>query len=137
MEMLVVVVIIGVFSAIAIPRVTSLVARNKVSGASATVQRDLERAFSLAARLRRSVTLVADNSGKYYQVADAVGGTVRLNRNLAQSEGIGVETVTFSPTTLTIHPNGIASGPLTVTLTSHGATRVVTMTRVGLIRRSQ
>lgn len=132
-----VVVIIGIGTAVAVPRITVLVARNKISEAAALVQRDLERSFSTAARLRKSVTLTADNASATYQVADALAGTVRLSRNLQQVGTLGVETMTFSPTVVTFLPNGIASSPITVTLTSHGATRVVTMTRVGLIRRSQ
>lgn len=136
-ELLMVIVMIGILGAVMVPRITRLTARNKASEASAVVQRDLERAFSIAARLRRAVVLTADNAGLYYQISDAAKGTVRLNRNLRQGAEVGVETMTFSPTTITVQPNGIASAPLTVTLSSHGAVRTITMTRVGLIRRTR
>ena len=136
-ELLMVIVMIGILGAVMVPRITRLTARNKASEASAVVQRDLERAFSIAARLRKAVVLTADNAGLYYQITDAVGGTVRVTRNLRQGAEIGVESMVFSPTTITVQPNGIASAPLTVTLSSHGAVRTVTMTRVGLIRRTR
>ncbi len=136
-ELLMVIVMIGILGAVMVPRITRLTARNKASEAAAVVQRDLERAFSIAARLRKAVVLTADNAGLYYQIADAVGGTVRVNRNLRQGAEVGVESMIFSPTTITVQPNGIASAPLTVKLRSHGAVRTVTMTRVGLIRRTR
>jgi type II secretory pathway pseudopilin PulG len=136
-ELMMVVVIIGILGAVVIPRISRLTARTKATEAAAIVQRDLERAFSVAARLRKSVVLTADNSARVYIVADTAGGTVRITRNLGETGESGVQQMVFSPTTITILPNGIASAPLTVTLTSHGSTRVVNMTRVGLIRRSQ
>lgn len=136
-EMLVVVVLIGILAAVIVPRITRLTSRNKASEASAVIQRDLERAFSIAARLRRPVYIRADNAARIYQVTDVSGDTLRIIRNLTEKGEIGIQTMTFSPTTVTVQPNGIASAPLTVTITSHGATRVVSMTRVGLIRRSQ
>lgn len=136
-EMLLVVVMLGILSVLIIPMVSRLTAREKVSEAAAIVQHDLERAFSTAARLRRAVVLTADNSALIYQVTDQVGGTLRLTRRLNATQDASVQTMTFSPATITFQPNGIASAALTVTLTSGGATRVVEMTRVGLIRRTQ
>lgn len=136
-ELLIVVVCIGILAALAAPRITRLTARDKASAAAALIQTDLERAFSTAARLRKPVILTADNAAKLYQVADSGAGTVRLTRRLDQTNEYGVETMTFAPTSITIQASGIASSGLTVTLTSHGATRVVQMTRVGLIWRSQ
>lgn len=136
-ELLIVVVCIGVLATMLAPRITRLTARDKASAAAALIQTDLERAFSTAARLRKTVTLTANNGARHYQVADSAGGAVRLTRRLDQTNEYGVETMTFSPTSITILPSGIASSGLTVTLTSHGATRVVQMTRVGLIWRSQ
>lgn len=136
-ELLIVVVCIGVLAAAVMPRITDLTARDKASAAAGLIQTDLERAFSTAARLRKTVILTADNAAKIYQVADSGAGTVRVTRRLTETEEYGVQTMTFSPTSIRIWPNGFASSPLTVTLTSHGATRVITMTRVGLIWRSQ
>ena len=136
-EMIIVVVVVGILAAIVIPKISQLTARSKANEAAAIVQRDLERSFSIAARLRKPVDIVADNSGRYYQVKDNVGGTIRLNRRLFATDEYGVQVMTFSPTTITVQPNGVASGALTVTLSFLGATRVVTMTRVGLVRRTQ
>lgn len=137
MELLLVIVMIGILAAVVVPRISMLTARSKATEAAAVVQRDLERAFSIAARLRRPVYVTADNSALIYRITDVSGDTLRIVRNLGQTGDVGVETMTFNPTVLTVRPNGIASAALSVTLTSRGATRVVNMTRVGLIRRSQ
>jgi prepilin-type N-terminal cleavage/methylation domain-containing protein len=136
-EMVIVVVVLGILAAAGIPKITELTARNKADQATAIVERDLERAFAIAGRLRQSVNIVANNGGKYYQVVDASGGSVRLNRRLFTTDEYGVQTMTFSPTTVTVRPNGTSDGPLTVTLVFAGATRQITMTRVGLVRRTQ
>jgi type II secretory pathway pseudopilin PulG len=135
--MLIVVVVIGILIAAITPKISTLTARNKASAAAEMIQRDLERAFAIAARLRKPVQIVADNSALIYRVIDASGGTVRISRRLDGAGEFGVQTMTFSPTTVTVNPNGVASDSLAVTLTSMGATRRVSMTRVGLVRRSQ
>lgn len=136
-EMLIVVVCIGILAAAGIPRVARLTARDKASEAAAMVQRDLERAFSIAARLRKPVYINTNSATRSYQVVDSATATVRLSRQFDATNEYGVQTMTFSPSTVTVQPNGVASGPLTVTMTFLGATRVVAMTRVGLVRRTQ
>jgi hypothetical protein len=39
-----------------------------------------------------------------------------------------------SATAVTVFPNGMASGPLTLTLQAGGSSRIVSMTRVGQVR---
>ena len=136
-ELLLVVVLVGILTSVLIPQISAVTARSSVSRAAIVVEQDLERAFTLAARLRQPVVLTADNASKIYQVADQSGGTVRLTRRLALGQEFGVETMSFSSNSITIQPNGVASDTLGVTLTSRGSTRHIQMTRVGLIRRSQ
>jgi prepilin-type N-terminal cleavage/methylation domain-containing protein len=136
LEMLLVVVLVGVIGTMAIPQISRLTGRNSVGRAALVVRQDLQRAFALAARLRKPVTLTADNSSAIYQVTDA-SNNVLLVRRLSRSQEYGVETMTFAPTTLTIQPSGVASAAVIVTLTSGGSTRQVKMTAAGLIRRTQ
>ena len=137
LELVLVVVVVGVIGAIFLPQISGLTARNSLGKAADVVQADLEEAFTLAARLRKPVTLKADNSSHIYQVVDQTGGAVRLTRRLVLGQEFGVETMAFSSLNITIQPNGVASDTLGVTLTSRGSTRVISMTRVGLIRRTQ
>jgi hypothetical protein len=46
----------------------------------------------------------------------------------------GVTGLVFSTTTLDIFPSGVASAPLTVTISAGGYSRQVTMTTAGLVR---
>ena len=136
LEMLLVVVLIGVVGTMAVPQISRLTGKNSVSRAAMIVQQDLQRSFALAARLRKPVTLTASNSSKVYQVTDP-SNNVLLVRQLTRTQEYGVETMTFSPTTLTIQPNGVSNSTITVTLTSSGSTRVVSMSSAGLVRRTQ
>ena len=110
--------------------------KSSVARAGQIVQQDLQRAFALAARLRQPVTLTADSTAKIYRVMDA-SSNVLLVRSLSRGQEYGVEAMTFFPVTVTIQPNGVSSDTIGVTLTSNGSTRHVSMTRVGLIRRTQ
>jgi len=136
-ELIVVVVIIGILGTVFLPQISSLTGRSSVGKAAELVQQDLEQAFTIAARLRKPVTLTANNSSHIYQVVDQSGGTVRLTRRLGLGQEFGVEGMTFSSSSITIQPNGVASDTLGVTLTSRGSTRKISMTRVGLVRRTQ
>lgn len=137
MELMLVVVVTGIIGAASVPKLSRLTARSNTSRAAEVVRSDLERAFAIAARLRKPVQIVADQNAHIYQIVDQTGGTVRLTRSLALKGDIGVETMTFYPTTVTIQPNGVASDSIGVTLTSRGSTQRVSMTRVGLVRRTQ
>jgi prepilin-type N-terminal cleavage/methylation domain-containing protein len=136
MEMILCIVIIGIMGAMFFPQVSNLTRKNAVARAAQLVQQDLQRAYTLAGRLRKPVTLTADNTNHAYQVTDA-SNNILLSRNLGVTQEYGVETMTFYPTTVTIQPNGVSSDTLGVTLVSRGSTRYVSMTRVGLIRRTQ
>jgi Tfp pilus assembly protein FimT len=134
--MILVIVIIGVMGTLAFPQISRMTGKNSVGRSAQVVQQDLQRAYTLAGRLRKPVTLTAYNSAHVYQVTDA-SNNVLLTRQMAVGQDYGVETMTFYPTTVTIQPSGVASDTLGVTLISRGSTRYVSMTRVGLIRRTQ
>jgi Tfp pilus assembly protein FimT len=136
MELLLVIVIVGITGVLAFPQISRMTGKNSVARSAQVVQQDLQRAFTLAGRLRKPVTLTADNSNHAYQVTDA-SSNILLTRNLGTGQEYGVETMTFYPATLIIQPNGVSSDTLGVTLVSRGSARYVSMTRVGLIRRTQ
>jgi hypothetical protein len=47
-----------------------------------------------------------------------------------------VESFQTTQTSLLVYPNGLADGPVTITLQAGGNTRVVTMSRAGQVRVS-
>lgn len=135
MELLIVVVMIGILGAVALPKINILTRKEKATRGMQLVQGDVERAFSIAARLRKPVQLVFTGSARFYRVIDETGGTVRLTRRLDPTQEVGVDGMEVHPNTITIRPNGVASDTLNVTLRSLGTVRELSMTRVGLVRR--
>jgi prepilin-type N-terminal cleavage/methylation domain-containing protein len=135
MELLLVVVILGILAAVGLPKINVITRKEKATRALHLVEGDIERAFGIAARLRKPVNMVFNNSTATYQVVDASGGTVRLTRRLDGKSEVGVDYAEAHPNTITINPNGVASNSLSVTIGSRGTIRQLTMTRVGLIQR--
>jgi len=133
--MLMVVVLLGILSAIVFPRVSRFTIRAKVRETASVVAGDLEHAVSLAARLRRPVTL--SWSGTEYVVRDRAtspADSVRLRRNLRMTSDQGVRQVQFTPATVVIYPNGLVSTSVAVAVTSDGFTRTVTLSPSGMVR---
>ncbi len=135
MELLLVVVILGILAAAGLPQIGVLTAKEKASRAAQVLQVDVERAFAIAARLRKPVRLQFTNGSRSYDVRDIGTNTLRLTRRLDGTSDFSVETMTASPAIIHINPNGIADDTLNVIVTSRGTTREISMTRVGLLRR--
>jgi hypothetical protein len=69
-----------------------------------------------------------------YRIVDRAGGTVRLSRMLSGDTEFGVTGLAFSTSPLDIFPSGVASAPLTVTISAGGYARQVSMTTAGQVR---
>ncbi|MBA2292500.1 MAG: type II secretion system protein [Gemmatimonadales bacterium] len=134
-ELVLVVVILGILAAVALPNIGVLTAKEKASRAAQVLQVDIERAFAIGARLRKPVRLEFTNASLLYEVRDIGTSTVRLTRRLDGTSDFGVATMTAFPAIIHISPNGIADDTLNVIVTSRGTTREISMTRVGLVRR--
>ena len=134
-ELLLVVVILGLLAAVGLPKINLITRKEKATRAVFQVQGDIERAFAIAARLRKPVRMVFTTSTRSYQVVDDVAGTVYLTQRLDRNSDVGVDAIESRPTSIKINPNGVASDTLNVEITSVNTTRQLSMTRVGLIRR--
>jgi hypothetical protein len=128
------VTVLGLVTLIATPKVGTLINHSRVNRTTAIVAADLENAFTLAGRQRRPVRLSCACDSLLYRASDLSGGTVRLSRVLGGDTEFGVTGLVFSTTTLDIFPSGVASAPLTVTISAGGYSRQVTMTTAGLVR---
>lgn len=137
MEMLLVIVMLGLLSAILMPRVSRITTHAKLNEAAGVIAGDLEQAVSLAARLRKPVTVTYLSGGKYTirDRATSPNDSLRLSRDLGLTGDQGVATIAFTPTTVTIFPNGLVSAALLVRLTTaDGFSRHVTLSPAGLVR---
>jgi prepilin-type N-terminal cleavage/methylation domain-containing protein len=131
-------VMLGVLAGTAAPRVAAQLARARVAQAAAVTAADLERAFSLAQRSRRSVAVTFNAAARSYNVTTSDQATTFISRTLASGD-YAVAQLTPSVATLQIAPNGLASGvpageSLTVVVSSGGYSRSVTATRAGRVR---
>lgn len=135
-EMMIVVLIIGVMAKVSVPRIGMTVARSRISGLEIVVASQIERAFALATRTRRPVTVTYDSSTAYLITADRASSTQLQTRYLGRSAELSVTSVTLSPTRgITIFPSGLADSALTVTIGNNGFTRYIRSTVSGLIVR--
>jgi MSHA pilin protein MshA len=136
-EMLIVVVIVGVLAASVMPRISRIVAEERVRKLQGAVATDLELAFSLAARQRKPVTVTYNTSTQTLNISDRATGTVLKSRYLGQSQTFSTTGVAFTPSAgITIFPAGLATAACTVTVANGGFRRRVAVTRAGLVTKS-
>lgn len=133
-ELMIVIAVLGILSVVIGQRTAPLISRSGLGSAAGLVALDLERAAALAARQRRPVRIAMEWGTVAYALTDRASGTVLYRRPLSGSSGLGIEGLTFSATPVDIFPNGLASAPLTVTLSAGGTTRRVAMSTGGQVR---
>jgi prepilin-type N-terminal cleavage/methylation domain-containing protein len=134
-EVLIVVSLIGTLSAFGLPSVNKTMRQRRVIAASIAVSRDVESAYSLAARQRRPVRMAFDASSGEFRVADrANSATVYRRRPLLTTSEYKLDGVTMSPSSVDIFPNGVGSAGFTLTLTNGSFKRQVIVARTGLTR---
>lgn len=134
-EMLLVIAVLGILSAMLLPKTAAVLTRAGTGQAASIVALDLERAVTLAGRERKPVRIACDCANGQYTITDRATGTVLVTRTLSGANGqLNVQTIAFSTATVDVFPSGLTSGALTVTLTSSGASRQVTMSAGGFVR---
>jgi type II secretion system protein H len=134
-ETLVVAVIMGILLVMGVPQVFTQMRSSQADRAAFVIASDLESAFSLAARQRAPVTFTVDGTNMSYRLNDRATAALLTERYLSASTSpYGVTSLTMSVATVTVFPNGMASGPAVVTLAVANRTRTVSLSRVGQIR---
>jgi len=133
-ELALTLVTIALLTAISVPRIGTILSHSRLNQSTALVASDLEGAFALAGRQRKPVRLNCVCDSVLYRVLDRADGTLRLNRMLLGDDESGVTAMTFSTTPVDIFPSGVASAPLTVTLSAGAYSRQITMTTGGQVR---
>jgi len=133
-ELLVVVVILGTLLAVASTRIGRQVSQDRTLRAATVVQGMLVEASQLAVRRRSPVRVAL--SGNALRISDRASGSVLRQRDFTADADLRT-TLTLSPSAgITIFPSGRADAALTVTLTGAQATRTVTRSATGIVRRS-
>jgi prepilin-type N-terminal cleavage/methylation domain-containing protein len=136
-EMLIVVVVIGVMAAAVMPRISRIVAEERVRKLQGAVATDLELAFAMASRQRKPVTVTYNASARTLDITDVATGTVLKSRYLGQSQSFSTTGAAFRPSGgITIFPAGLATAACTVVVANGDFRRRVAATRAGLVTKS-
>jgi prepilin-type N-terminal cleavage/methylation domain-containing protein len=133
-EMVIVVVVFGIMTAVAFPTISRITTHARVNQAAAVVAHDLSVAASNATRHRKPIRIMRGGDKKSIYMLDRVSGAVVSSRSLGPADAYSLDSVEFSVAPVDILPNGFTSRALTLTLWSAGYSRQVTMSRAGWVR---
>ena len=136
-EVLIVLILVGIIGGFAFARVGSMLAQTRVQRAASVVAADLKLAHSMAGRQRMPIQISIDPTARAFRLRDHTTPTKIYSERHFHSNGeYPVESFQTTQTSLLVYPNGLADGPVTITLQAGGNTRVVTMSRAGQVRVS-
>ena len=136
-ESVIVIVVFGTMASIGLPKVNRDIRQRRVIAASNALSAEIPAAFSLAARQRKPVTLSYDAASGEVRVADRANpGTIYARRALRNSSEYMIDTVTMTPASVQVYPNGVSSSAFTIRLANGKFVRQLTVGRTGLSRVS-
>ncbi|MEX2179326.1 MAG: prepilin-type N-terminal cleavage/methylation domain-containing protein [Gemmatimonadaceae bacterium] len=135
-EILVVVILIGVGTALTLPKISSITNQTKVRRAAQALQMEVQQAFAIAGRNRTPVTLRWNSTTMQMQITDLAGNRVyrRTGFGRGNEYGFTAGEVTVSPVTLTVFPGGLANDSLVIAVSRRGYSRTVRVSRSGMLR---
>ena len=132
-----VLLIVGIVVGALTPSVRRQLTRARINRAANVMAADLMLAQSIAGRQRVPVRVTYDLTNKLVTVVDSrPAATNFLTRYYGIDSDFKLTSLTASPATILVMPNGMASSGLTVTMSDGSFQRRVTMTRAGLVRVS-
>ena len=132
-ETIIVLVVIAMLAVLVTPKVTSAIGSSRVNNSAGVIAGDLQLAFSLASRQRTALRITVDPSNATYTIATRTGTVIR-ERDLGAGSDLHVSTMSATATTLDVFPNGLASGPISITIGINGYEQTISMTRAGQVR---
>lgn len=133
MEALVALTVVGIAAALGLPKMQNVANQNRVHRAAQGFQIEVQQAFAIAGRNRAPVTLRWISTAAELQVTSLTGGTVYRRASL-KGYGLKASEATVSPTVLTVFPNGLAAGPLAITIARGTHTKQIQVSRAGMVR---
>ena len=134
-ESLITIVVFSTMLSIGLPRANSQIRHRRVIAASNAVNAAIPQAFSLAARERKPVTLTYDAASGEIRIRPRSSvDTVYARRALGSNSEYKLESVTMTPSSVQIFPNGTSSSAFTIRLTNGSFVRQLNVGRTGLSR---
>ncbi len=133
-EALLAIVILGILVGALTPVVSRQISHSRVNNAAQLLAADLENALSLAGRQRSPVRMTVDPAQRTVLLTDRATGNVITRRTYGPSSEFKVETLSASPASVDLLPQGMATSAATLRVGIGSYTRQVTLTRAGLVR---
>ena len=134
-EAMMVLLIVGIVVGALTPSVRRQLTRGRINRAANVMAADLMLAQSIAGRQRIPVRVTYDLTNTLVTVVDSrAAATNYLTRRLGMDSDFKLTTLTASPTSVLVMPNGTASTGLTITVSDGSFQRQIRMTRAGMIR---
>ena len=134
LEMLLVLIIMGLLVAISIPKMSRVMRHERVNRAAQVMVADLQNGFAMAGRQRAPVRLTFTAATKTYVFSDRATGTVFQTRVMDNRSEYALSTLSASPSSIDVLPNGIGSVSLIVTIAQGDYSRTVTASSAGFVR---
>lgn len=133
LEVLVVVFVAGVVTAMSIGKIQALITRGRVVNAASAMQNTVEAAFALAERNRMPMRVYWSSDNLQLRVLDR-SNTVYRKLNLGNTYGLSGSNITLTHNPFEIYPNGLAQDSLIITVTSNGYTRKLWVSKAGMVQ---
>jgi type II secretion system protein H len=135
-EVLVVVTLIGIATALAVPRINKITNETKIQRAAQALQSEVQQAFAIAGRNRVPVKLAWSSAAMQLQVTNMAGTIVYRRAGLGAGAGYGLSSseVTVTPSTLVVFPSGLAQDTLVIALSRKGYSKTLRVSRSGMVR---
>ena len=136
LEMLVVIIILGILVAIAIPKMAMIVRHERVNRAAQVVAQDLQNGFAMAGRQRLPVRLTFYPSQLKYVFTDRATGQMLQQRLLGKGTEFSITSLVSDNAIVDVMPNGIGSVTFKVTVANGDYSRDVRASSAGFVRMS-
>lgn len=125
--------IIGIITAISVPKMTAIGNQNRVHRAAQGLQMEAQQAFALAARNRAPVTVRWVSANAELRLTNLANTTV-YRRRAVTGYGLRASEVTVTPTVFTVYPGGLAKDSLIIMIRRSPYLKAVHVSRAGLAR---
>ncbi len=133
-EMVITIVVFGILVSVAWVRMGPALTSARVRNAATVIATDLQYAQMLAVRQHRPVAVIVDNSLKSYIIRLRDTSVTFRNRFFGQDTEFLLDSLSATPTSVVLYPNGVTAATTTFTVSQGGYTRHVRLTRAGQVR---
>ena len=134
-EILMVLILLGLVSALGAWRMIPALDHERVRRAAGIVMSDLRYAQNMAARHRQPVAVIVSPSLQMYLIRDMGGTTVYRERFLGEDSDFDLDQLQVTPSnSVEIFPNGITGATTVFTVGIDDYTRQIKLSRTGQVR---